>query len=152
MNCLPKGTLHLAAGDKWIKMKRGGESMEPWFKIIFAVPDTAPAHDSDCGCPSCIEAHIQKGFASTETDILEEALSVTKGDRQADYGDMTASFTRIASLWSAYKGVEFTAKDVASMMILLKVSRSVTGNKRDNWVDIAGYARCGSIVSQKPTL
>jgi hypothetical protein len=80
-------------------------------------------------------------------DILEEALEITQGERQTDYGDTQASFARIAALWTAYKGIEITAKDVASMMILLKVSRSKTSAKRDNWVDIAGYARCGSIVS-----
>jgi hypothetical protein len=29
-------------------------------------------------------------------------------------------------------------------MILMKVSRSVTSSKRDNWVDAAAYAELGS--------
>jgi hypothetical protein len=77
-------------------------------------------------------------------DILEEARDLIRGDRASSYGDAKASFERIAALWTTYKGVEITAKDVASMMILLKVSRGVTSAKRDNWLDIIGYAALGS--------
>jgi hypothetical protein len=34
------------------------------------------------------------------------------------------------------------------MMILLKVSRGVTSAKRDNWVDIIGYAALGSEIEK----
>lgn len=79
-------------------------------------------------------------------DILEEALRITKGDRQAQYGPPDQDFRRTAAMWSALKGVEFTAKDVALFMILLKCSRETHQNKRDNLVDIAGYARCASLI------
>lgn len=82
----------------------------------------------------------------SEPDILEEARDLIRGDRASSYGDAKASFERIASLWTAYKGVEITAKDVAAMMILLKVSRGVTSAKRDNWLDIIGYAALGSEI------
>ncbi len=84
-----------------------------------------------------------------EPDVLEEARDLIQGDRASSYGDAKASFARIASLWSTYKGVEITAKDVAAMMILLKVSRGVTSAKRDNWVDIIGYAALGSEIEKK---
>jgi hypothetical protein len=80
----------------------------------------------------------------TTTDILEEARELIRGDRAESYGEARASFERIAALWSIYKGVTITAKDVADMMILLKISRSVTSPKHDNWVDIIGYAALGS--------
>lgn len=79
-------------------------------------------------------------------DVLEEALRITSGDRQAQYGPPDQDFQRTAKMWTALKGVEFTANDVAMFMILLKCSRQTHQNKRDNWVDIAGYARCGSLV------
>lgn len=79
-------------------------------------------------------------------DILEEALRITRGDRQAQYGPPDQDFQRTARMWSALKGVDFTAKDVALFMVLLKCSRQTHQDKRDNWVDIAGYARCGSII------
>jgi len=33
------------------------------------------------------------------------------------------NFTAIAGFWSVYKGIEFTANDVAMMMALLKIAR-----------------------------
>jgi hypothetical protein len=82
-----------------------------------------------------------------EFDILEEALAITDGDRQADYGSAIASFKRIAAFWSTYKGVTFTPLDVAQMMVLLKVSRSITSPKRDTFVDQAGYSRLAHVVA-----
>lgn len=81
-------------------------------------------------------------------DVLEEALALTNGDRADDYGDARESFARIAALWSPVFGVEVTPKQVALCMVLLKVSRACTSDKRDTWVDMAGYARLGHIVSK----
>lgn len=83
-----------------------------------------------------------------EEDILEEAYRITRGDRQAQYGPPDQDFQRTAAMWSALKGVAFSAKDVALFMIALKLSRQTHQDKRDNWVDIAGYARCGSIIRE----
>lgn len=78
-------------------------------------------------------------------DVLEEALRITKGDRQASYGPPNQDFARTAAMWSAMKGVQFEPREVALFMIALKLSRETHQRKRDNWVDIAGYARCGSL-------
>jgi hypothetical protein len=51
-------------------------------------------------------------------------------------------------MWSALKGVEFTAREVAMFMIALKLSRETHQMKRDNSVDIAGYARCLDICNR----
>lgn len=77
------------------------------------------------------------------TQFMEEVMD-TVGDRANDYGDAKQSFSRIAEMWSAYKGVYFTHADVAAMMIMLKVSRlSNDPSKKDSWIDIAGYAALG---------
>lgn len=78
-------------------------------------------------------------------DVLEEALRITRGDRQATYGPPDQDFARTAAMWSALKGVPFEAREVALFMVALKLSRETHQRKRDNWVDIAGYARCGSL-------
>lgn len=91
-----------------------------------------------------VPVNLELPPSDPQPDILEEARQLIHKDRAADYGEAKASFTRIAQLWSVYKGVEITPKDVASMMILLKMSRSVTSNKRDNWLDTIGYAALGS--------
>ncbi len=85
----------------------------------------------------------------TEEDILEEAMRLTSGDRQASYGAPDQDFARTAKIWSALKGVKFEPREVAMFMIALKLSRETHQRKRDNWVDIAGYARCGDICSRK---
>lgn len=83
-----------------------------------------------------------------EEDILLEALRITSGDRQHQYGPPDQDFVRIAKLWSALKGVEFESRDVAMFMICVKLSREVHQRKRDNAVDLAGYARCLHICNQ----
>lgn len=84
---------------------------------------------------------------SSPESITDEAKTIVAGDRAQDYGDATESFKRIAALWTAWKGVEFTPWDVAQMMILLKVSRAKTSRKRDTLVDIIGYAECAEKVN-----
>ena len=83
-----------------------------------------------------------------EEDILEEALRLTSGDRQNQYGPPDQDFARTAKMWSALKGIEFEARDVAMFMICLKLSREVHQRKRDNAVDGAGYFRCLHICNQ----
>ena len=84
-------------------------------------------------------------YLPPEDDILEEALALTTGPRQATYGPPDQDFARTAKMWSALKGVEFEAREVAMFMICLKLSRETHQKKRDNWVDMAGYSRCGSL-------
>jgi len=81
-------------------------------------------------------------------NILQEADLLTAGDRQRDYDHPLPNHTRIATMWNAYLGIRrepegpVSPEDVAHMMILLKISRDVFTPKRDNLVDICGYARC----------
>lgn len=67
-----------------------------------------------------------------------------------EYGSPEDNFKTIADFWSVYKGVEFTANDVAMMMALLKIARIRTGTATDDsYVDLAGYAACGSEINSK---
>jgi hypothetical protein len=65
-------------------------------------------------------------------DILKTALKLTTGDRHSEYGDCTVELDR-----------------VALAMIALKITRQMHSNKKDNWIDIAGYARIGDIVNKE---
>ncbi len=84
----------------------------------------------------------------TTPTILDEAAAVVSGPRQEAYGDPAANLGSTARLWTAYLSARrdpaapIDGADVARMMILLKVARDAHAPKRDNWVDIAGYARC----------
>lgn len=72
--------------------------------------------------------------------ILQEAQAAVYGDRQADYGTVTENFNTIAKLWSAILKIEVTPQQVGLCMIQVKVAREMYKPKRDNLVDIAGYA------------
>jgi hypothetical protein len=84
--------------------------------------------------------------------VCEEALRIQGGDRQQDYGSPTKNFQDIADMWTNYLEItngtmpQIHARDVAQMMILMKIARNCHKPKRDNWVDIAGYAQCGGYV------
>lgn len=85
-------------------------------------------------------------------EILEAARVCVCGERQQDYGTPENNFETIGLLWGVYLRAShpelakvmainhINAKDVATMMGLLKVARIATGYKEDNFVDLAGYA------------
>jgi hypothetical protein len=97
-----------------------------------------------------VEVPVVVDDEDDDEDILDKAARITRGDRQASYGPPGQDFRRTAGMWSALfvsklkDGVTFEPRDVALAMILLKTSRETHQRKRDNWVDIAGYASCGS--------
>jgi len=85
---------------------------------------------------------------TTRARILHKAEQCVCSDRNAVYGAPEYNFALIAKLWAIYTGVSFNHRDVAAMMILLKLARVKTSpNVEDHWVDIAGYAACGAEVS-----
>ena len=93
------------------------------------------------GCPPMNDGWSDPGAdPASEWDragVLTEAAAILKGTRAKDYGEN--SLPRIAAYWSAYLNREVTGRDVANLMILLKVAREGHSQKRDNHVDIAGY-------------
>lgn len=80
-------------------------------------------------------------------EFLKDAEKCICGDRDRDYGNPAGSFGLISKLWSAYMGIEFTAKDVAILMALLKVARCKYSNKTDSFIDGAGYFACAGEVA-----
>jgi hypothetical protein len=78
-------------------------------------------------------------------EALREAARIISGERNKQYGGPEENFSRTAQIWTAIIGYEFTAEDVAMMMVGLKVARyaSKSGFQADTWIDIAGYAGCG---------
>lgn len=92
---------------------------------------------------------IEKPARPPRVEVLNEAAGLIDGDRNVTYGTPTQNFTNIAEMWTTRfrhklkDNEEFDAADVADAMILLKVARNVAQKKRDNYVDLAGYAGCG---------
>lgn len=88
-----------------------------------------------------------------QPSILQEAINITSGDRRRDYDKATPNHERIAGAWNWYLGARpdaaapISPKDVSIMMLLLKVAREAHTSKRDNFVDMAGYARCAAQIA-----
>jgi len=75
--------------------------------------------------------------------VLEKAKKIVTGARQTAYGSPEDCFSTIANLWGSYLGISISSKDVAMLMVLLKIARSRKNDRyADNYVDIAGYAAC----------
>lgn len=73
--------------------------------------------------------------------VLDEAKEIIYGDREKTYGHPSKNLKVIAKFWGEYIGTKLDAKDVAVMMILLKVARLRNDiNHKDSIVDICGYA------------
>ena len=84
--------------------------------------------------------------------FCKRAAELVAGDRERTHGAKLPNHQNIADLWNAYLGVAergdeyrlldpITARDVALMMVLLKVARTKIGEHNpDNYVDMAGYA------------
>ncbi len=72
--------------------------------------------------------------------ILDESAAAITGDRNAHYGPPEINHVRTAKFYSAYLGVPISARQVCALNVLQKLSRDVNAEKRDNLVDIIGYA------------
>ena len=76
--------------------------------------------------------------------VLATAGELINGDRAKDYGSAYENHKRIAEIWSAIIGVNLNPRQVALMMVGLKLSRLAnTDSHEDSWVDICGYAALG---------
>jgi hypothetical protein len=72
--------------------------------------------------------------------ILKEALKIVDGPRQKSYGHPKLNYERTAKIWSVILKTEIRPEQVALCMIGTKLAREVQTHKRDNLIDIAGYA------------
>ncbi len=79
-------------------------------------------------------------MTATDETALQEAQRLVHGTRGEEYGHPTEDFTRSAMMWTAILGFPVRADQIPLCMIAIKISREVNRPKRDNRVDIAGYA------------
>ena len=88
------------------------------------------------------------------TNILQEADEITEGKRNVDYGHPFINHGQTADMWTAFlkaklkSGASFTPAEVCWMNILQKISRETNKPKRDNKVDIAGFARNVEMIEE----
>ncbi len=88
-------------------------------------------------------------YETPRGELLNEAAELIHGDRNKTYGSPVENFENTAALWTIQlrnklkPGEEITAPEVALLMIHLKMARTINQPKRDNFLDVAGYAACG---------
>jgi hypothetical protein len=73
--------------------------------------------------------------------ILEEAAGLVDGPRESDYGHPRDNFADIQIGWEVIFRGGITPAKVGLAMAWVKICRELHVSKRDNLVDLAGYAR-----------
>ena len=80
----------------------------------------------------------------TQKSILAEASALVDGDRQEQYGSPAENMRDIADLATKMIGHEFTAYEIAIIMLCVKLGRLKYQWKRDTAVDACGYLEIAS--------
>jgi|DEB0MinimDraft_10_1074344.scaffolds.fasta_scaffold73972_2 hypothetical protein len=84
---------------------------------------------------------VLKASSGERLNLLNEAIELTGGDRNADYGDPYDNHKLIADIATLITGKELTAYDIVMVQIATKLSRmKVSRTKRDHYVDLMAYA------------
>ncbi len=82
--------------------------------------------------------------------VLEEAIRLVEGARGGDYGPPLDDFGRTAQLANVLLARKLKeplkAEDIPLIMICVKLSREANRPKRDNLVDLCGYAQTLDMV------
>lgn len=81
---------------------------------------------------------------------LQEAQRLVHGERQVAYGHPHDDYERTGKLWGAILGRPPIPPHIACLMMgAVKISRQVNSPKRDNMVDLAGYAECAQMCVER---
>lgn len=89
---------------------------------------------------------------TTKSEFIDNVKTIICGNREVNYGKPEDNFTRIADLWKVYldgklQPDKLDAKDVACLMVLMKVARLMNNpDHLDSWTDITGYGVCGGVL------
>lgn len=97
------------------------------------------------------ETHRSDLMETTLNSALDQVRTKAK-----EHGDTTASFAMMSEFWTTYvrhtsvarSGLAIQPKDVAQMMVLLKIARTAYGKSGDNHVDEAGYAALAALLGE----
>lgn len=102
-------------------------------------------------CPVCYPR--DKMVEKYGPSILEEAQKLVHGVRQENYDHPYDNHKRIAGFLSVYLADilkrDITPREAAMCILLVKIAREMFKSKRDNGVDICGYAAVIEMIDQK---
>lgn len=98
------------------------------------------------------EMKLREPLARSASEILCAVDNII-GERGKQYDpdskEQERSADKIAKIFSALKGVDFTAQDVWDLMIVLKLVRSQNDNGVDSRLDLVGYAALAAELSEQ---
>lgn len=122
----------------WDGPNARGSVWERAIALLFGLPVY------DASCPQRPPEPVRPESA------LQEAQRLVHGDRGAAYGHPIDDYTRTGRMWGAILGIgDIDPRICCLMMAAVKISREVNAPKRDNRVDLAGYAECAEMVAQR---
>ena len=90
------------------------------------------------------------GATHMKETILQEADRIVDGERQWAYDHPYDNCLRIGKMWGVILETKpIPPEKVALMMCGLKLVREIHRHKRDNLVDLAGYAKVADMVEKE---
>lgn len=101
------------------------------------------------GGATLVTAPVRPPHNNTADTLLAEADRLVSSDRQDSYGHPFDNYSRLAALWSVLFETDITPEQAALSMVLVKVAREMNTPKRDNAVDIAGYAKVLAMIHDR---
>ena len=83
---------------------------------------------------------------------IDKAKDIVSTDRELTHGNKKINHDNIAKMWSAYLDRDISGRDVALMMVLLKVARIKAGSHNtDDYIDMVGYSSIAGELSEGET-
>lgn len=91
-----------------------------------------------------------EGFPQNKETICQEAERLVSSDRQDQYGHPSENFLDISKGWNVIaETTTITPERVGLMMMWLKICREKHKTKRDNLVDICGFAKTIDMINER---
>ena len=149
-----------AGGDIYREFLRGDVAALAWCDTIALLP----GWEKSSGCAKeltvakVLKLDVADALTFAPIDVtasqaesaLQEAQRLVHGNRGADYGHPIDDYTRTGRMWGAILGIgDINPRVACLMMAAVKISREVNKHKRDNLVDLAGYAECAYMVAER---
>lgn len=145
---------------------REDSDISTWLQVSSTIPSainypTLGRYKSVMGAPNL---HVRRKIEAAKNpstseqargnqSILAEADQIAGESRSRDYGHPYDNHKRIADIWNVQIAHRLSSpirpREVALLMIGLKLAREVNSQKRDNLIDAAGYVKCVDMIDQR---
>jgi hypothetical protein len=100
--------------------------------------------EGEIACETANEDILRTAATPVRALLLEEAVSLTTGDRNRAYGEPVANMQHIADIYNAITGQSISARDVTTLHRATKLARAQHNpTHRDSHVDEMAYAGIG---------